>query len=142
MSNAKQMSLNEERIYDENQGRKKCKKSFMERAIWVDFPLNAVIIAYVAFWIARAFEIGPEEALVQAIPLVGKSDLMDELLIYCLPMMVVCIVLAVAVEFIYLILKLCRKEPFITEKYAIIIMIAKVIWVVTFIAAALFFLYI
>ena len=37
MSNAKQMSLNEERIYDENQGRKKCKKSFMERAIWVNF---------------------------------------------------------------------------------------------------------
>ncbi len=60
---------------------------------------------------------------------------MDELLIYCLPMMVVCIVLAVAVEFIYLILKLRRKEPFITEKWAIIIMIGKVIWLVTFIAA-------
>ncbi len=135
MSNAKQMSLSKESIYNKNQGRKKRKKRFMELAIWVDFPLNAVIIAYVAFWIARAFEIGAEAALEQAIPLVGKSDLMDELLIYCLPMMVVCIVLAVAVEFIYLILKLRRKEPFITEKWAIIIMIGKVIWLVTFIAA-------
>ena len=52
---------------------------------------------------------------------------MDELLIYCLPMMVVCIVLAVAVEFIYLILKLRRKEPFITEKWAIIIMIGNTV---------------
>lgn len=138
MSNTKQASLNEERIYNESQGRKKRKKSFMERAVWVDFPLNAGILAYVAFWIVRVFEIGAEDALVQAIPLVGKSELMDSLLINCLPMMVICIVLAVGVEFIYLILKLCGKEPFITERWSVIIMIAKIIWAVTFIVAALF----
>lgn len=135
MLSTKQMSLNGERIHNGKQGRKKRKKSFMERAIWIDFPLNAVILAYAAFWIARAFEIGAEEALMQAIPLIGKSDLMDSLLIYSLPMIVVCIAQAVVVEFIYLILKLCGKEPFITEKWGIIIMIAKAIWLVTFIAA-------
>lgn len=140
MSNAKQMSLNEERIYNEGQGKKKRKKSFMECAVWVDFSLNAVIFAYAAFYISKVFKIGAEEALLQALPMLGKSELMDSMWVACLPMMVVCIALALVLEFIYLILKLCRKEPFITEKFAIIIMIAKTIWLVTFIAATFVFL--
>lgn len=36
-------------------------------------------------------------------------------------------------------LKLRGKEPFITDKYAVIILIRKIIWAAFFIIAALFF---
>jgi len=47
--------------------------------------------------------------------------------------------LAVLIETIYLMLKLRGKEPFITDKYAVIILIRKIIWAAFFIIAALFF---
>lgn len=114
------------------------KKRFMDYAIWVDFPVNAGILACIAVWIMQAFQMGIDVALEKDLPSVG-NEFVDMMLIYCLPVMVVYIAVAVVVEFIYLILKLCKKEPFITEKYAIGILIGKVIWIAFFVAAALIF---
>lgn len=138
MSNTKQMSLNEEAIYDEKKEKKKSRKSFMEYAIWVDFPVNAALLTAAIVGIVRAFQMGLDVAMEKGLPSMGNESL-DAMLAWSLPMMVVYIGIAVVVELIYLILKLCKKQPFITEKYAIGILIGKVFWILFFGAAVLFF---
>lgn len=110
----------------------------MDYAIWIDFPVNAGLLAVIIFGIVKAFQMGLDVAVERGLPSVGNAGI-DDILEYCLPFGVGYIVLAVVVEFIYLILKLCKKQPFITEKYAIGILIGKVIWALFFIAAALIF---
>lgn len=143
MSNAKQMAAMDKEDYNgkvKRNSRKK-KKSFMEYAIWVDFPVNAGILTYVVVRSIQALLEGYVVALTKlenGIAITG-NPFFDQMLMPYLPGMIAYIALAVVVEIIYLILRLWGKQPFITEKYAIIILIGKVLWVIYFAAAALFF---
>lgn len=141
MSNAKQTSVNKERTQSSKEGRKKSEKGFMDYAIWVDFPVNAAILAFIVIKIIRVFQTGLStslEQMEQGLVITGKEKL-DGMIVTCAPLISVYIALAVVVETIYLILKLRGKQPFITERYAIGIIIGKVIWIAFFIAAALLF---
>lgn len=133
MSNPKQISSKERR--------KKEPKSFMDYAIWVDFPVNAAILAFIVVKIVRMFQTGIDTVLIQmedSWNITGNVNL-DIMITRCAPLISLYIAMAVVIETIYLILKLRGKEPFITERYAIGIIIGKVIWIVMFVAAALIF---
>lgn len=144
MSNAKQITTMNEADYNgavkESRGKKK--KSFMDYAIWIDFPVNAAILTYIVFRIVRAFQMGIDVALSKletGVNITGIPDL-DEVLTMFLPVFAVSIAVGAVVETIYLILKLCRKKPFITERFAVIFLILKVFFVVFTAATALLFL--
>lgn len=144
MSNAKQITTMKEVNYggEGKKSRGKKTKSFMEYAIWIDFPVNAAILTYIVMRITQAFQTGIDAALAKldtGVNITGISDL-DEVLTGFLPTFAVTIAVAVVIEIIYLVLKLCGKRTFITEKFAVIFLIAKVISVVFMSATALLFL--
>ncbi len=140
MSKAKQMSMNGGTINNSRRDSRKEKKRFMDYAIWVDFPVNAAILAFV---LVRAMQmvqsgININELLEEGLLLTG-NELLDAMISACLPIMILCIAMAAVSELIYLILRLRGKEPSITEKYSIIMLIVKVLGAVFFAAAALLF---
>lgn len=144
MSNAKQITTMNEADYNGavKESRRKKKKSFMDYAIWIDFPVNAAILTYIVLRIVRAFQMGIDVALSKletGVNITGIPDL-DEVLTGFLPVFAVSIAVGAVVEIIYLILKLCRKKPFITERFAVIFLILKVFFVIFTAATALLFL--
>lgn len=96
--------------------RTKSKKSFIDYAIWVDFPINAGIIAYFAMKIYGAFQTGIDKAL-EAGFYVGEG-LNGEFLSIVLPFLGVVALIAFGVELLYLILRLRGKETYWTKIYA------------------------
>lgn len=144
MLNAKQITTMNEagRSEEGKKGRKKSEKNFLDRVIWIDLPVNAAILAYTVVWVVRAFQAGLDVTMAKiemGVNITGIPDL-DETILWCLPVMAVAIAIATVVEVLYLILKLCGKEPFLTEKYAITTLIVKVLLVVFTAATALLFL--
>ena len=75
MSNAKQMAAMNKEDYNgkvKRNSRKK-KKSFMEYAIWVDFPVNAGILTYVVVRRIQAALQDEQQCLAECSPF-GRKD--------------------------------------------------------------------
>lgn len=117
--------------------RKRSKKSFMDRAIWVDFPVNTAFLIFCFIKVKSAFQMGIDTALETDFGIATGSEILDTLLIFGIPVLGFITLLSFTVEAIYIILKLQRKQPFITEKYAIVFLIGKIISVLILIAGAL-----
>lgn len=117
------------------QGRK---KSFVDCTIWWDLPVNAAIFAYCVGSIIRASQIGIDKVLARGLEVSG-SDEWNTMLTYSIPIVVVLATMSMVVEVIYLILKIRQKEPFITEKYAVLSVFWKIVWAIFMIATAVVF---
>lgn len=115
------------------------KKSFMDYAIWVDFPLNLAIVTFFVLKIRNALQMGIEAAVESDFGVATGSDTLDLLLIFTVPMMTFIVVLSIVTETIFIILKLRGKRPFITEKYSIIYIVGKLVFVFIIMMVALIF---
>lgn len=113
-------------------------KSFMEYAIWVDFPLNAAICAYLIVKIVQAVQMGIGKVIESGFVFIDGGEV-DVALGSLLVVIGIYSVISVVIEFIYLMLKLNQKEPYITEKYAVLSVVFKVIAVVALAAIIVIF---
>lgn len=105
--------------------------------IWIDFPINAAFLTFCIMKIASAFQMGINTALETDFGIATGSDVLDTILIFGIPILGFITLLSFSMETIYLVLKICKKQPFITEKYAIVFMIGKIISAMILIASAL-----
>ena len=115
---------------------KKNQKCFMDYAIWIDFPINAAFLTFCFIKIKSAFQMGINVAFETDFGIATGSNVLDTLLIFGIPILGFITLLSFSMEAIYLSLKMCKKQPFITEKYSIAFMIGKIICVIILIASA------
>lgn len=117
--------------------RTKSEKSFIDYAIWVDFPVNAGIIAYFIMKIYGAFQTGIDKAL-EAGFYVGEG-LSGDFLSIALPFLGVVALVAFGVELLYLILRMSGKETYWTKVYATALIGVKLLNLLTIIIAIVVF---
>lgn len=102
-------------------------RSFMDYAIWVDFPLNAAICTCLVIKIIQAFRTGIDKALEAGFVLIDGGGPVDITIGGLVIVVGMYSAISVVIEFVYLILKMNKKEPFLTEKYAILSVVSKII---------------
>lgn len=115
------------------------RKSFMDYAIWIDFPVNAAILAYFVMKIREAFRTGIDVALETGFGIDTGSDALDMFAAIAIPALGLLIPLSLVTELIFIIIKLQGKQPYLTEKYSFFYIIDKIFLAVIAVLAIIIF---
>ncbi len=101
-----------------NERRVRNKKSFMDYAMWINFPLDIAFCVYFVVKIYGAFQQGIDKALESAMCIMDRPPI-EAMIGVSMPIIGVTIAVSLVMDLIYIILRQSGKKPYIIEKYAI-----------------------
>lgn len=113
------------------------KKSLMSRVIWIDLPVNIVIVAWAAMKLLGMFADGADKGLEKISMLFMDPVGADYVLVYVVPVIVVLAVFGIIYNITYLISRARGKEVFISENYEVAFIVLKVFALICILAAVI-----
>ena len=132
-------AVNEMRVIEGKKGTTKNKKSIMDCAIGIDILINSAAIAFFIMKIREALQIGIDVALQNDFGIATGIAELDALLVYAVPILIFLLPVSLITDLMYVMIKLRKKQPFLTEKFAVSYMVGKMSFLFFVIVTALIF---
>lgn len=132
-----QSTTNKTKTFMQSKRDAKPQKRFMDYAVIIDFLFSAALLVFFCIKIRSFSQMGFDAAIESDFGVATGSEALDILLLFGTPVLGFLASLSFIIEAIYFSIKLRGKQPFITEKYAIVFMVSKIITIIFLIGGIL-----